>query len=112
MKKKIELTEEQAANLEKLIDYVYESEAEHFEEHCLNGGKKENHIYWTALQLQELPWTRWTRPWPPFSKWKQILNLGILFPSTREPDNTSQRKAQAPIREIKGLTIEISPRTP
>jgi hypothetical protein len=54
MKKKIELTEEQAANLEKLIDYVYESEAEHFEEHCFNGGKKEGHIYWIALQLQEL----------------------------------------------------------
>ena len=52
MKKKIELTEEQAANLEKLIDYVCESEAKDFEEHCFNGGKKENHIYWTALLLK------------------------------------------------------------
>ncbi len=54
MKKKIELTEEQAANLEKLIDYVYESEAEHFEEHCFNGGKKEDHIYWIALKLNSI----------------------------------------------------------
>ena len=54
MKKKIELTEEQAANLEKLIDYVCESEAKDFEEHCFNGGKKENHIYWTALQLNAI----------------------------------------------------------
>jgi len=54
MKKKIELTEEQAVNLEKLIDYVYELEAEHFEEHCLNGGQKEGHIYWIAFQLNAI----------------------------------------------------------
>ena len=54
MKKKIELTEEQAINLEKLIDYVYELEAKDFEEYCLDGGKKENHIYWTALQLNAI----------------------------------------------------------
>ena len=54
MKKKIELTEEQAVHLEKLIDYVYESEAKSFEEYCLDGGKKENHIYWTALQLNAI----------------------------------------------------------
>ena len=54
MKKKIELTEEQAVNLETLIDYVYESEAKHFEEYCLNGGKKEHHIYWIALKLNAI----------------------------------------------------------
>ena len=54
MKKKIELTEEQAVNLEKLIDYIYESEAKHFEEHCDNVGKKEEHIYWIALQLNAI----------------------------------------------------------
>ena len=54
MKKKIELTEEQAANLEKLIDYVYESEAKSFEEYCFEGGQKENHIYWAALQLNAI----------------------------------------------------------
>jgi hypothetical protein len=37
--------------LQKLIDYIYESEAKHFEEYCDNGGKKENHIYFTALEL-------------------------------------------------------------
>ena len=49
--KTIQLTEEQAVNLEKLIDYIYSAEAKSFEEYCFEGGKKEEHIYWVALQL-------------------------------------------------------------
>ena len=54
MKKKIELTEEQAVHLEKLIDYIYDAEAKSFEEYCFEGGQKENHIYWAALQLNAI----------------------------------------------------------
>lgn len=53
-KNNIVLSEEQAVNLEKLIDYIYEAEAKHFEEHCDNGGKKEEHIYWAALRLNSI----------------------------------------------------------
>lgn len=54
MKKIISLTEEQAVLLEKLIDYVYENEAENFEEYCDDGGEKEDHIYYAAVKLNSI----------------------------------------------------------
>jgi hypothetical protein len=53
MTTKIELNEEQAALLERLIDYTYNAEWKSYEEHIDNGGSPESHIYHTALQLNK-----------------------------------------------------------
>ena len=53
MTTKIELNEEQAALLERLIDYTYNAEWKSYEEHIDNGGTPESHIYYTALQLNK-----------------------------------------------------------
>ena len=62
MKNNIELTKEQANKILFVLDYVMETEADHFEEHCDNGGKKENHIYYRAANaaavLEEVVWHR------------------------------------------------------
>jgi len=38
-------------HLEKVLDYVYSTEALHFEEHCDAGGRPEDHIYFSAVVM-------------------------------------------------------------
>jgi hypothetical protein len=39
--------------LESLLEYFFHSEAKSFEEHCDNGGKKEDHIYWKGIEVEK-----------------------------------------------------------
>lgn len=47
----LKVNSEQLIHLEKVLDYVYSTEALHFEEHCNNGGRPEDHIYYSALVM-------------------------------------------------------------
>lgn len=40
------------AALETLLEYFFHAESKSFEEHCANGGKKEEHMYWTAIEVE------------------------------------------------------------
>lgn len=51
--KQVTLNKYQTECLKEVLDYIYELEAEHFEVHCADDGKKEDHIYWKALQVEE-----------------------------------------------------------
>jgi hypothetical protein len=47
----LKLNSTQLIHLEKVLDYVYSTEALHFEEHCNAGGRPEDHIYFSALVM-------------------------------------------------------------
>jgi len=51
--KTITLDETQLQCLKDILDYIYESEANHFEVHCADDGNKESHIYWKAIQVDK-----------------------------------------------------------
>ena len=51
MTKIVTLSEQNQIDLQTIVDYIYESEAKHFEEYCAAGGNPADHVYYTAVRL-------------------------------------------------------------
>ena len=52
------MNEEIKKHLSRLLDYVEQDEAEHFEE-CEEGNEKDSHIYHTIMALKS--WLAWNK---------------------------------------------------
>ncbi len=51
MSKSVTLSEQNQTDLQTIVDYIYETEAKHFEEFCAAGCNPADHVYYTAVRL-------------------------------------------------------------
>jgi len=55
---KIELTEQQLESLIDVLEYVSDSEYEHYVEYLEEGNGGDNHIYTKVAELMNLSWSK------------------------------------------------------